>query len=87
MRRRTERQAASELNDDLEGFQDEAMKRMRSISGLVVLAAVVDGGCMHKEPQYGREQKLFLPGTRAQGGAVEYAPRLGGGYHNAAWLR
>lgn len=54
------------------------MKRMRSMSGLVMLAAIAAGGCLHKEPQYGREQKLFLPGTRAQVWAVAPAVNLSG---------
>ena len=52
------------------------MNRMRSMTGVGMLAAVAvaacaaAGGCSHPEPTYGRETMLLLPGTRAQVWAV-----------------
>lgn len=56
------------------------MKRMRSITGIGLLAAAVvaGGGCTNSAPKYGREAKLFLPGTRAQVWAVAPALNLSG---------
>jgi hypothetical protein len=54
------------------------MKTMRSIIGLVALAAVVAGCGEEKFPPYGREEKLWLPGTRAQIWAVAPAVNLSG---------
>lgn len=57
------------------------MNRMRSIVGTGLLAAVtlaVAAGCTQSKPKYGREQKLFLPGTRAQVWAVAPAVNLSG---------
>jgi hypothetical protein len=62
------------------GFKDEAMKRMRSIArvGLVAAVAAVAGCANKPEPKYGREAKLFLPGTRPQVWAVAPAVNLSG---------
>ena len=59
------------------------MNRMRSIlrsGSLAALAlAVTAGGCKSAaEPKYGREEKVFLPGTRAQVWAVAPAINLSG---------
>jgi hypothetical protein len=52
---------------------------MRSIVGIgLVTAMTIASGCTHPEPKYGREEKLFLPGTRAQVWAVAPAVNLSG---------
>src|SRR3954465_4478271 len=56
------------------------MKSMRSIMGIGLLAAML-AGCSHEEPVYGREMKVFLPGTRAQAWAV--APAINKSGQNA----
>jgi hypothetical protein len=56
------------------------MTRMRSIKriGLWALAACIVGCSSQKEPKYGREMRVFLPGTRAQVWAVAPAINLSG---------
>ena len=43
--------------------------RKPSLTALIVVLAAV-GGCQSAKPTYGQEEKLFLPGTRAQVWAV-----------------
>src|SRR4051794_28708340 len=54
------------------------MKLMRSIIPLAVAAAILAGCSVAKEPQYGREDKTWLPGTHAQVWAVAPAINLSG---------